>query len=59
MARDLYQEVTDKIIGSLEAGTAPWIRPWKIAASAAQKAADFVLGVNPALESSENEKVAA
>jgi len=26
--RDLYQEVTDKIIAALEAGTAPWQRPW-------------------------------
>lgn len=27
--RDLYQEVTDSIITSLEAGTAPWVRPWR------------------------------
>ena len=27
--RDLYQEVTDKIIASLERGAAPWIRPWQ------------------------------
>lgn len=27
--RDLYQEVTDKIIASLEKGAAPWVRPWK------------------------------
>lgn len=26
--RDLYQEVTDKIIAAIEAGTAPWQRPW-------------------------------
>ena len=26
--RDLYQEVTDKIIAALEAGTPPWRRPW-------------------------------
>jgi hypothetical protein len=32
MARDLYQEVTDKIISALEAGTAPWVRPWQSAA---------------------------
>ena len=25
---DLYQTVTDKIVAALEAGTAPWIRPW-------------------------------
>lgn len=26
--RDIYQEVTDKLIGALEAGTAPWRSPW-------------------------------
>lgn len=26
--RDIYQDVTDKIIAELEAGTAPWVRPW-------------------------------
>lgn len=26
--RDLYAEVTSKIIAALEAGTPPWIRPW-------------------------------
>lgn len=26
--RDIYQEVTDKIVEALEAGTAPWVRPW-------------------------------
>lgn len=28
MKRDLYQEVTDQIVAALEAGTAPWIKPW-------------------------------
>jgi antirestriction protein ArdC len=27
--RDHYQDVTDKIIAALEAGTRPWRRPWK------------------------------
>ena len=27
-ARDHYQEVTDRIIAALEAGTRPWQRPW-------------------------------
>lgn len=27
--RDIYAEVTSKIIAALEAGTLPWIRPWK------------------------------
>jgi antirestriction protein ArdC len=26
--RDLYQEITDRIIAELSAGTAPWVRPW-------------------------------
>ena len=26
--RDHYQEVTDRIIEALEAGTPPWRRPW-------------------------------
>jgi antirestriction protein ArdC len=29
MARDIYAEVTDKIIAAIEAGTMPWTRPWK------------------------------
>lgn len=31
MSRDLYQEVTDRILSQLEAGVAPWVRPWKSA----------------------------
>lgn len=27
--RDVYQEVTDRIIAALETGTAPWLRPWR------------------------------
>lgn len=27
--KDIYTEVTDKIIAAIEAGTAPWIKPWK------------------------------
>ena len=26
--RDHYQDVTDRIIAALEAGTPPWRRPW-------------------------------
>ncbi len=26
--QDIYQTITDKIITELEAGTAPWVRPW-------------------------------
>jgi antirestriction protein ArdC len=25
---DIYQDVTDRIVAALEAGTAPWLRPW-------------------------------
>jgi len=28
MANDIYQEVTDRIVGALEKGVAPWVRPW-------------------------------
>jgi antirestriction protein ArdC len=26
--RDVHQEVTDRIVQALEAGTAPWVKPW-------------------------------
>lgn len=29
MKRDTYQDVTDRIIKAIEAGTPPWVRPWK------------------------------
>jgi antirestriction protein ArdC len=29
MQRDLYQDVTDRIIAALERGTVPWLRPWR------------------------------
>ncbi len=29
MSRDLYAEVTDKIVAALESGVAPWVRPWR------------------------------
>jgi antirestriction protein ArdC len=29
MAQDLYQRITDTIVAQLEAGTAPWHKPWK------------------------------
>lgn len=28
MSRNIYQEVTDRIIAQLEQGAAPWIKPW-------------------------------
>lgn len=33
-ARDMYQEVTDRIVAALEKGTAPWKRPWRSAQDA-------------------------
>lgn len=27
--KDTYQRITDTIIEQLEAGTKPWIRPWR------------------------------
>jgi len=29
MTQDIYQQVTDRIIAELEAGAAPWVKPWK------------------------------
>ena len=28
-ARDIYAEVTDRIVSALESGVAPWVRPWR------------------------------
>lgn len=30
MERDLYAEVTNRIVSALEAGVTPWIRPWSV-----------------------------
>ncbi len=27
--RDIYQEVTDRIVSALQKGVAPWVRPWR------------------------------
>lgn len=27
--RDIYQDVTDRIVTALESGTVPWLRPWR------------------------------
>ncbi|RUX68570.1 DUF1738 domain-containing protein, partial [Mesorhizobium sp. M2A.F.Ca.ET.040.01.1.1] len=27
--KDTYQRITDTIVEQLEAGTKPWIRPWR------------------------------
>ena len=31
--RDIYQDVTDRIVAALEAGIVPWVKPWKDNAS--------------------------
>ena len=30
MHHDLYQEVTDRIVAAIEAGTPPWVKPWSV-----------------------------
>jgi len=32
MKTDIYQQVTDRIIGQLESGTPPWVKPWNSSA---------------------------
>lgn len=44
MARDIYQEITDKVIERLETGAAPWVRPWD--ASGTSGAAAFGIPQN-------------
>src|SRR3974390_2519149 len=34
MKRDLYAEVSGRIIAELEAGAAPWVKPWSASAGA-------------------------
>ncbi len=34
MKKDLYQTITDRILGQLEQGVAPWIKPWSTTPSA-------------------------
>lgn len=31
MSNDIYQTITDRIVEQLEAGTAPWVKPWSSA----------------------------
>ena len=32
--RDIYHDVTDKIVTALDQGVAPWIKPWSPSGSA-------------------------
>ena len=34
MKRDLYAEVSARIVAELEAGAAPWVKPWSATAGA-------------------------
>jgi antirestriction protein ArdC len=36
MARNLYSEVTSRILADLEAGAAPWVKPWRALGHAGQ-----------------------
>lgn len=52
--RDLFQEVTDKIVNALETGTAPWVRPWATVAGSGglphnPLSGTQYRGINPAL----------
>ena len=38
--KDVYQNVTERIVAELEAGTAPWVRPWSGEAVSAIKKTD-------------------
>lgn len=44
-SRDLHQEITDKIVAELEAGSAPWVKPWR--STAGQNAAMNIVSRRP------------
>lgn len=44
--RDIYQEVTDRIIEALEAGAAPWVKPWKAGSGSAELPHNAISGNN-------------
>ena len=33
----MYDTITNSIIAKLEAGTAPWVKPWSVGASGADR----------------------
>lgn len=49
MKRDLYQEITNSIIASLDAGVAPWIRPWNTKGHHNYVTGRCYRGINPLL----------
>lgn len=52
-ARDTYQEITDKIVQALEAGTVPWEKPWRTSGALATPhnplSGTRYRGINPVL----------
>lgn len=51
MSRDVYQEVTDRIVAALETGTVPWRKPWVTPAGSHHNplSGTFYRGINPFL----------
>ena len=49
--KDCYQEITDRIVAAIEAGTAPWVRPWSVSDQRPKNAATGRLyrGINSLL----------
>lgn len=43
---DVYQIITDKIVAALEAGTAPWLKPWKVNAPRSMATGKAYRGIN-------------
>lgn len=47
--RDLYQDITERVLASLEAGTAPWRKPWSYDATPRNLDGKGYRGINPIL----------
>ncbi len=48
--RDIYAEVTDRIVAALEGGVAPWVRPWRSVGAFRNGGTDrFYYGINTLL----------
>ena len=49
--KDFYQDVTNRIVTSIEAGVVPWIRPWSVSDQRPKNAATGRLyrGINSLL----------
>jgi antirestriction protein ArdC len=44
--KDIYQEITDRIIAELENGTAPWLKPWELRTKDGKPLPAFVMPRN-------------